>query len=161
MTAVTANALNLIGLALKAGRLEIGEDPVSTACRAHSAKVVLLASDAAENSIRRAEKFAQTGKVFCVTTPFSKAELGHSTGRTSCAMLALTDAGLAASLMSKLAVMDSEQYGEVARTLSIEADDDHKRQKEQRARQRKAQQQKRKPWAAPPPGKKTGSPKKQ
>ena len=161
MTAVTANALNLIGLALKAGRIEIGEEPVGNACRAHSANVLLLAADAAENSVHRAERFAEEGKISCVTVPFTKAELGYALGRASCAMLAFTDAGLAASLMSKLAVIDPERYGEHAAALSEAADKENRRRKEQRAHERKLQKQKQKPWAAPAPGKKSGSVKKQ
>lgn len=164
MTAVTANALHLIGLALKGSRLEIGEEPVDAACRAKRAKVVLLASDAAENTARRAERFGQTGKVPCVTLPFTKVELGRATGRASCAMLALTDVGLAASLLGKLAALYPERYGETARTLDEEAQRSLQRQKERRAQERSAQRRKAKPWAAPgresPPRKDHGSPKK-
>ena len=45
--------LHLIGLAKKAGKLEIGEEPVGAACRARQAKLVLLAADAAPNTFRR------------------------------------------------------------------------------------------------------------
>ncbi len=165
MTAVTTNALNLIGLALKGGRLEIGDEPVGVACRGRGVKVVLLASDAAENTVRRAERFAQTGKAPCVTLPFTKAELGHATGRVSCAVLALTDVGLAASLLTKLAGLDPERYGQSAQSLSREADLAHRRQKEQRANERNIQHKRYQPWAAPPPGKggfsAPGSPKRQ
>ena len=44
----------MLGLARKAGRLEIGEEPVGAACRARQAKLVLLACDAASNTFRRA-----------------------------------------------------------------------------------------------------------
>lgn len=152
--AVTANALHLVGLALKAGRLEIGEEPVGAACRAKRAKVVLLASDAAENTARRAERFALAGKAPCVALPFTKAELGHSIGRASCAMLALTDAGLAASLMDKLKALDPARYAETAQTLNEAAERTQRRQKERRAHERKIRQGGRKPWAAPPPEKK-------
>ena len=150
---MTADALNLIGLALKAGRLEIGEEPVEAVCRGKRAKVLLLASDAAENSVRRAERFAQAGKVLCVTVPAAKAELGHATGRASCAMLVLTDAGLAASLMNKLAAED-DRYTEQARTLAQMAERTLRRQKDRRARAKSAEKKRAKPWAAPPPGKK-------
>ena len=46
--------LHLLGLAKKAGRLEIGEEPVGAAARAHQARVLLLAADAAPNTVRRA-----------------------------------------------------------------------------------------------------------
>ncbi len=103
MTAVTHNALGLLGLARKAGKLELGEDPVGNACRTHRAKAVLLASDAADNTVRRGEQLARTAKVPCVRTAFSKAELGWQLGRASCAVLAVTDSGLAASVLKKLA----------------------------------------------------------
>ena len=35
--------LHLLGLARKAGRLEIGEEPVGAVCRARQARLVLLA----------------------------------------------------------------------------------------------------------------------
>lgn len=38
--------LHLLGLAKKAGRLEIGEEPVGAAGPAHQARVLLLAADA-------------------------------------------------------------------------------------------------------------------
>ena len=38
--------LHLLGLAKKAGRLEVGEEPVGALCRARQAKLVLLAADA-------------------------------------------------------------------------------------------------------------------
>ena len=46
--------LHLLGLARKAGRLEIGEEPVGAVCRSRQARLVLLASDAAPNTCRRA-----------------------------------------------------------------------------------------------------------
>lgn len=161
MTAVTANALSLIGLALKAGKIEIGEEPVGNACHAHNAKVLLLASDAAENSAHRAERFAEDGKISCITVPFTKAELGYALGRTSCAMVAFTDAGLASSLMNKLAAIDNERYGQAAEALKEKADKENRRRKEQKAHERREEKRKQKPWAAPAPGKKSGSPKKQ
>ena len=45
---------SLLGLALRAGRLAVGEEPVGVACRCHKGYLLLLASDAADNTIRRA-----------------------------------------------------------------------------------------------------------
>ena len=98
--------LHLLGLARKAGRLEIGEEPVGAVCRARQARLVLLASDAAPNTCRRAAHFGEAGNVLWLEVPFTKAELGFALGRGSCAMLALTDAGFAASLTQKLAARD-------------------------------------------------------
>ena len=88
--------LHLLGLAKKAGRLEIGEEPVGAACRARQARLVLVAGDAAPNTRRRCAHFGEAGNVLWLEVPFSKAELGACFSRTSCALLALTDAGFAA-----------------------------------------------------------------
>ncbi|MFR6058606.1 MAG: L7Ae/L30e/S12e/Gadd45 family ribosomal protein [Evtepia gabavorous] len=85
---------SLLGLALRAGRLAVGEEPVGVACRCHKG-YLLLASDAADNTIRRALHFCQAGKTICLTLPLTKQELGSGLGRASCAMLALTDVGFA------------------------------------------------------------------
>lgn len=100
---MTANALGLLGLARKAGKLEIGEEPVGAACQKRQAKLVLLAADAAENTVRRAQRAAQAADAPCVRTDLSKAELGAGFGRASCAVLALTDHGLAAAFLKKSA----------------------------------------------------------
>ena len=52
------NILHMVGLALKAGRLEVGEEPVEAVARARDARVLLLAADAAEGTRRRCEHFA-------------------------------------------------------------------------------------------------------
>ena len=153
MTAVTADQLGLIGIAWKARRLAVGEDPVGEACRDHSARLVLVACDAAENSASRAEKFTGHGKIPCVIAPCTKEELGRALGRKSCAMVALTDRGLAATLMNKLAEMDPERYGPCAETLTAAAERELTRRKDEKTRAQKA----RKPWVAPP--KVNGSPK--
>ena len=72
--------LHLLGLAKKAGRLEIGEEPVGAAARAHQARVLLLAADAAPNTVRRAAHFGEAGGALWLQMPFTKAELGETSG---------------------------------------------------------------------------------
>lgn len=141
--------LRLVGIAKKAGRLEIGEEPVGGVCRSRQAKLILLAADAAENSMRRARHFGDGANVQTVVTPFTKAELGMCVGRSSCAMLALTDAGLAAALVKKLAEHDPAQYAEVARQLAVRADKVLQRQKEELKHQKNLRLGKKKPWSPP------------
>ena len=144
--------LHLLGLAKKAGRLEIGEEPVGAACRARQAKLVLLASDASPNTRRRCAHFGQAGNVLWLELPATKAELGLTLGRGSCAMLALTDAGFAAAVCEKLAARDPEKYGPAAGQLRVKADRVLQRQREQRRHEKNLREGKgRKPWA-PPPG---------
>lgn len=146
--------LHLLGLARKAGRLEIGEEPVGAACRARQARLVLLASDAAANTNRRAAHFGEAGNVLWLELPYSKEELGFSLGRGSCAMLALTDAGFAATVTEKLSTRDPERYGPAAQQLRQKADRVLQRQKEKRQHEKNLQNGKKKPWAVPNPSQK-------
>lgn len=143
------NGLHLIGIARKAGRIVVGEEPVGAAARARQAKLIVLAADAADNTVRRAGHFAEAGQVWLIQAPYTKVELGLAAGRASCAMLAFTDTGLAASLLGKLAVLDGERYGEAATALHRKAEKVLLHQKEQRLHEKKLQQGKAKPWAAP------------
>ena len=113
--------LNLIGLAKKAGKLEVGEEPVGAAARARHARLILIASDAADNTRRRAKHFGDAGECICLEIPAAKGELGKALGRTSCAMAALTDIGFAEAVAKKLAEADEAHYGEAARRLAIKA----------------------------------------
>ena len=146
------SALHLLGIARKAGRVEAGEEPAGAACRARQAKVLLVAADAADNSVRRAARFAEAGQVPCLRTPWDKGVLGGAVGRTACAMLALTDAGLSAALAEKLAQADPEAYGPAAEALRAKADRQLQRQREKRAHEKKLERAGRKPWAPPPAG---------
>lgn len=142
--------LHLLGLAKKAGRLEIGEEPVGALCRARHARLILLASDAAPNTRRRCAHFGEIGNVLWLELPATKAELGFCLGRTSCAMLALSDAGFAASIVEKLSARDPEHYGPAAQQLRTKADRMLQRQREKRQHEKNLREGKRKPWAPPP-----------
>ena len=150
--------LHLLGLAKKAGRLEIGEEPVGAACRARQARLILLAADAAPNTCRRAAHFGEAGNVLWLETPFSKGELGFILGRSSCAMAALTDAGFSAAVVEKLAARDPNKYGPAAVQLRTKADRVLQRQREQRQHEKNLRDGKKKPWAPPPWPKEEGPP---
>lgn len=113
--------LSMIGLAKKAGFVEIGEEPVGSAARAKHARVILVAGDAAASSVRRAYSFAQSGSCLCLTIDATKDQLGSALGRTSVAMAAVTDIGFAEALVKKLAAMDESRYGAAAEQLSVKA----------------------------------------
>lgn len=123
--------LSLIGLAKKAGRVEIGEEPVGAAARAKKARIILVAADAAPSSIRRAQSFAETGACLLLTVPADKDALGSCLGRTSVAMAAVTDIGFAEAIVKKLAVLDSDAYGAAAEQLAVKARRAQQRRQEQ------------------------------
>ena len=81
-----------------------------------------MARDAAENTRRRADRFAQEGQCLTLALPFTREELGAALGRGSCAMAAVTDLGLAQAIAGKLADQDPAQYGETAGRLRLKAE---------------------------------------
>ena len=123
--------LSTLGLCKRAGLLEAGEEPVESAARARDVRLLLLAQDAAENTARRAEHFAQMGQCILVNVPFTKAELGRAVGRESCALAGITDVGFACAVARRLADGDPQTYGGAAQRLEVKA---------QRAAQRRTEQ---------------------
>ena len=136
--------LGMLGLAKKAGRLEVGEEPVGGAARAREARLILVAQDAADNTIRRVRHFADAGQCLWVKIPATKDELGRAVGRTSCAMVAVTDIGFAEAAAKKLAAVD-EAFGETAERLSVKAQRAAERRKEAEAHERNVRMGKKKP----------------
>ena len=137
--------LNLIGLAKKAGKLEVGEEPVGAAARSKHARLILIASDAADNTRRRALHFGEAGECICLEIPPTKEDLGRALGRTSCALLALTDIGFAEAVAKKLAESDEAHYGEAAKRLTIKAARAAERRKELKQHEKNVRTGKKKP----------------
>ena len=132
------NALSFLGLAKKAGRLEAGEAPAGAAARASTGCLLLLASDAAPNTCRRAQHFADIGKMPLVKLPFDKREVGGVIGRSSCAILVLTDVGFSTTLCKKLAAAYGAPYDAVATGLTEQvADRGQQRRYEKRSHEKK------------------------
>ncbi|MDD5938321.1 MAG: ribosomal L7Ae/L30e/S12e/Gadd45 family protein [Clostridiales bacterium] len=143
--------LGIIGLARKAGKLHLGEESAAAAALDHKTRLILVASDAAENTAQRIRRAAETGNAVCLSIPHSKEELGGAVGRKSCAVAAFSDVGLAAAAVRKLAGLDPQQYGEAARKLSHKAEKTDRRRRERRQREKEARSAR--PWSPPPKGK--------
>ena len=142
--------LNLIGLAKKAGKLEVGEEPAGAAARSKHARLILIASDAADNTRRRALHFGEAGECICLEIPPTKEDLGRALGRTSCALLALTDIGFAEAVAKKLAEGDEAHYGEAAKRLTIKAARAAERRKELKQHEKNVRTGKKKPHQEEP-----------
>lgn len=145
------NILSLLGLSLRGGRLAVGEEPVEAVARARDARVLLLASNAAEGTRRRCEHFAQAGDCLWLQIPFTKAELGRALGRTAVAITAVTDVGLADALLRRLAELDPEQYRDAADRMDVKARRAAERRAEQAAHEKNLRRGKRRPKAPPEP----------
>ena len=149
--------LSMLGLAHKAGRVEIGEEPVGSAARAKKARIILVASDAATGSVRRAMSFANTGNCLCLVIPATKDELGRALGRTSCAMAAVTDIGFADAVAKKLAALEPEKYESAAERMAVKAQRARERRQEQLNHEKNLRTGKKKVTKPAPPEEKSRS----
>ena len=108
-------SLNYMALARKAGRIELGEEPVGAAARAQHARLIVVASDASDHTWRRAKSFAAGTGQQVISVPFTKEELGQAVGRTSLAIAAFTDPALALAFVN--ALEQPEKYRDVVTDL--------------------------------------------
>ena len=109
--------LRMLGLARRAGKLAYGDELVREVCFGHKARCVFLAADAGASTAKKGAFYADKANVPCVQLPHGKTELGTSVGKSGCAIVAVTDIGLAASAVEKLA-SEHEEYAETAKLLS-------------------------------------------
>ena len=135
-------ALNYLALARKAGRIELGEEPVGAVARARKARLVVVASDASDHTWRRAVSFVAETDQQCIRAPFNKDELGLAVGRTSLALAAFTDAALALSFLK--AMDQPERYQDQIASLDKRAQRIRQRQKEAKAHEKNVRQGKKK-----------------
>lgn len=126
-------ALNYLALARKAGFAELGEEPVGAAAREGHARLVLVASDASDHTWRRAKSFVAGTRQQLIRLPYTKDEMGFAIGRTSLAIAAITDIGLALSLAKSLEVTQNKDVLAVLEEMAQRA---KQRQKEAKAHQR-------------------------
>ena len=95
-------ALNYMGLARKAGLIELGEEPVGAVARARKARLVVVAQDATDHTWRRAKSFVAGSEQICLKVPYSKDQLGQAIGRSELALAAFTDPALALAFLQAL-----------------------------------------------------------
>jgi len=127
-------ALNYLSLARKAGKLELGEEPVGSAARTQQARLVMVALDASDHTWRRAKSFvAGTGQV-CIRLPFTKDAMGAAVGRQEVAIVALTDPAMGCALIKTLP--QPEKYQEALESLAHRAERIQRHRKEEKAHQR-------------------------
>ncbi len=128
-------ALGLLGISQKGGNIELGEEPVGAVARAGKARLIILASDAAGHTVRRAQSFAALHSSPVAVIDADKDTLGAVFGRTSVAMAALTDVFLAQRFLETLG--EPERYQEQLTAVKEKAAAMKQRQSEKRRAQRK------------------------
>ena len=127
-------ALNYIALARKAGRIELGEEPVGACARAQQARLVVVALDATDHTWRRAKSFVAGTRQQCIRVDYTKDELGQAVGRSELALAAITDPAMALAFVKALG--SEEKYRDVLADLEERTSRVQKRQSEQRAHAR-------------------------
>ena len=126
--------LNYLAIAKKGRLIELGEEPVGAAARALHAHLIVVAGDASDHTWRRAKSFAAGTNQQCLRLSCSKDEMGMAIGRSSLAVAAITDAGLALALVQSL--NQPEKYKAVLDVLQDKVSRMQQRQKEAKAHQR-------------------------
>lgn len=129
-------ALQYLGLARKAGLLAVGEESSSLAAHAGKARLVLLAADASDNAVRRADAFLYGRRAARMTAPWTKEELSARLGRPGCSMVCFTDPALAAQFASAMAET-LPQWQDTAALLSQRADKTRRRKEAPRKHEKR------------------------
>lgn len=98
---LSEKALQLLGLAMRAGKIVTGEELAVREIQARRAHLVILSEDASANTAKKITdkcKFFNVERhVFC-----SREQLGHAIGKEARVVLVITDAGFAKKLSEYL-----------------------------------------------------------
>ncbi len=101
--------LNMIGLAMKAGKAVSGEFSTEKAVKSGKAYLVVVSEEASENTRKM---FTNRCTYYHVPICFfgRKDELGHSMGKEFRASLAITDEGFAKALVKQMNMNGGSKY---------------------------------------------------
>ena len=127
-------ARNYLSLARKAGRIELGEEPVGAAARAQKARLLVVAKDASDHTWRRAKSFVSGTDQQCIRVPYTKNELGEAVGRQELALGAVTDPALALAFLK--ALENPSKYQDALESLQKRTERVQSRQAESRAHEK-------------------------
>lgn len=94
-------ALDLLGIALRGGRLQVGTTAVKEGARAGELEAAVLAADAGGNARDRVLPLLEAAGV-PVAEAADRRSLGRALGRDRVVIVGVTDAGLARAVMEAL-----------------------------------------------------------
>ncbi len=103
------NALGLLGLARRAGKLGSGEAGTRKAVHGGEAKLILLASDASRNAFKRADGFARAAGIPLLRLDADQAALSTAAGAPGGVIFAVCDEGFSAAFLKKLSADPANQ----------------------------------------------------
>ncbi len=123
--------LGLLSISRKGGNLTVGEEQVGAVARAGRARLLLVASDASDHTVRRARSFVAGTAQPMLIVSFTKDELGQALGVSSCAIAAITDVRLAQAFVKTLG--EPEKYTQLLKDLDVRVQRVEKRREEEKA----------------------------
>ena len=123
--------LGLLSISRKGGNLTVGEEQVGAVSRAGRARLLLVASDASDHTVRRARSFVAGTAQPMLIVSFTKDELGQALGVSSCAIAAITDVRLAQAFVKTLG--EPEKYTQLLKDLDVRVQRVEKRREEEKA----------------------------
>lgn len=123
--------LGLLSISRKGGNLTVGEEQVGAVARAGRARLLLVASDASDHTVRRARSFVAGTAQPMLIVSFTKDELGQTLGVSSCAIAAITDVRLAQAFVKTLG--EPEKYTQLLKDLDVRVQRVEKRREEEKA----------------------------
>lgn len=100
--------LAMLGLAEKAGKVASGEFSTEKAVKTRNASLVIVASDASDNTKKMFYNMCSYYHVPCYIYG-TKETLGHYIGKQYRASVAVTEEGFAKSLVSKLQILEKTE----------------------------------------------------
>lgn len=95
--------LSLLGLANKAGAIAVGTNNVLAAIKSGKVKLVILTSDASDNTIKVITDKASYRNIKILTLTFTMDELAKALGKQSTSSVAITDENFVNALNKQLA----------------------------------------------------------
>ena len=123
--------LGLLSISRKGGNLTVGEEQVGAVARAGRARLLLVASDASDHTVRRARSFVAGTAQPMLIVSFTKDELGQALGVSSCAIAAITDVRLAQAFVKTMG--EPEKYTQLLKDLDVRVQRVEKRREEEKA----------------------------
>ena len=123
--------LGLLSISRKGGNLTVGEEQVGAVARAGRARLLLVASDASDHTVRRARSFVAGTAQPMLIVSFTKDELGQALGVSSCAIATITDVRLAQAFVKTLG--EPEKYTQLLKDLDVRVQRVEKRREEEKA----------------------------
>ena len=123
--------LGLLSISRKGGNLTVGEEQVGAVARAGRARLLLVASDASDHTVRRARSFVAGTAQPMLIVSFTKDELGQALGVSSCAIAAITDVRLAQAFVKTLG--EPEKYTQLLKDLDVRVQRVEKRREEEKS----------------------------